>query len=324
MKRIRLPIFLLFVWGGGLFLPGEELIEAIVAIVNDSIITLSDYKEQHDAIYQVLKSQYEGEEFEKQYEMVKKGLLDQMITDLLLLQEAKKRGFNVSEQVRLTIENIKQENGLNSDEELRRTLLRQGIDFEEWRRQLEEGLLRQNVIVAEVDRGIVIDDSEVVKYYRLHPEEFTEPEQYSLKAIYISATGKSREEVEAIKKEINERLERGDDFSTLAAQYSEGPEKETQGSLGIFKKGELEKSLEEAVVKLEVGQRSPWIQVREGWYLLRIEERKESYLKPFDEVRKKIEEKLFMEMRQKKITEFLRELKARSYIKILIPNPWEV
>ncbi len=321
MKKLKLVTILGLIWLGLALAWGEEVVEEIVAIVNDDIITLSQYKNQHEALYQMLKSQFQGEEFQQHYRQERKKLLEIMITDLLLLQEAKKKGLNVEEQVKLTIENIKEQNGINSDEELRRLMSQQGIDFEAWKSQMEENILKQGVIATEVDRNIVVDDSEVVNYYKLHSQEFTDPVEYKLKAIYISVSNKTSQEAEALKKEVANKIAAGEDFSSLASQYSEGPEKEHQGDLGTFKKGELAENLEQAVDKLKTGEVTSWLEIRDGWYILKLEEKKEARLKPFEEVRKNIEEKLFNEKRQERLKEFLKELKEKSYIKILDPNP---
>jgi len=321
MKEISVVSLFILIISCVLFLSWQEVVEEIVAIVNNDIITLSNYKNEHDNMYQNLRSQLSGEQLDKQYEMMKKELLNMMITNLLLLQEARKKGFDVREQVNLTIENIKKENSLNSDQELRYALQQQGMVYEEWIKAMEERFLRENVIFAEVRRNIVIDDSVVVNYYKLHPEEFTEPIEYKLRAIYISTEGKSEEEVEAKKQEIDEKIQAGEKIADLAGQYSEGPGKESQGDLGSYKKGDLEKTLEQAVEKLKAGEIAPWLNVRNGWFLVKLEEKKESRLKSFEEARKEIEEKLFNQESQKGLEEYLKELKEKSYIKILNPNP---
>ena len=303
------------------FFWAEEAIESIVAIVNDDIITLSQYKNQHEVLYQMMRAQFQGEEFQEHYRQTRKELLNTMITELLLLQEARKRGINVEEQLKLAVENIKEENGLNSDEELWQVMRRQGIDPEVWKQQMRENIMKQGVIVTEVDRSIVLEDSEIVNYYKLHPEEFTEPAEFELRAIYISSAEKTSGEIENLKKEIESKIASGEDFNNLASTYSEGPARDTQGNLGTFKKGELEKTLEQAVEKLKVGETTPWLTVKDGWYLLNLEEKKEERLGSFDEVRREIEEKLFTEKRQKRLEGFIKELKQKSYIKILNPNP---
>jgi parvulin-like peptidyl-prolyl isomerase len=321
MIKYRKALVFVLIFLAPLVLVADDVVEAIVAIVNDDIITLTQYKAQHEELYQTLRTQFQGDEFTQRYELLRKELLDTMITELLLLQEAQKMGFNVSEQVAMTIENIKKENNLNSDEELKRALLQQGIDFDAWKKHMEQSFMKQGVIYTAVSRSIVIDDTDIVNYFNRHQEEFREPAEYVLKAIYISTEGKSEEEVEVKKGEIDDRLSSGEDFSALAGQYSEGPEKDSQGDLGSFKEGELAVNLRQAVQNVETGETTPWIQMPNGWYLLKLADKKESRLRTFEESRKEIEQRLFAEQEQKKLKEFLTELKAQSYIKILMANP---
>jgi len=297
-----------------------DIVEEIVAIVNGDVITLSDYKEQFNSTVQMLRSQLSGEAYYKEYDRLKDNLLDMMITDLLLLQQAKEKGLNVKEQVKATIEQIKKQNNLESDEDLMRAMQSQGIDYNQWMKQLEENMMRQAVIYTEVDRTIVVDDSEIVQYYKQKPQEFVVPPEYRIKAIYLSNSNAPASAVEQKRKEITDKLKGGQSFESLVAEYSEGP-KENGGDLGFFKKGELDKTIEQAVEKLKVGEISGWIEARNGWYLVKLQEKKDSYQKTFDEAKKDIEDKLFQEKRQKKIEEYIKKLKDQSYIKILKPNP---
>ena len=298
-----------------------QVVEEIVAIVNDDVITLSDFRSYHDTVYQMLRSQFQGEEFDKQYERVKKDLLDTMITDLLLLQMAKKKQYAVGEDVKNYVQRLKKENNIETDAQFQQVLAQQGIQYDEFLKQVEENILRQVYISQEVDRSIVVDESEGVSYYKLNQAEFTEPEEYKLRAIYLSAETRTAEELESRKTEISDKVGSGGDFTALAAELGDSPLKENQGDLGFIKKGELDKTLEEAVVKLKPGEIAPWVQSRNGWYLLKLEEKKESRLKPYEEVNKDIWEKLFMQKKGKKMVEFIASIKAKNYIKILKPNP---
>lgn len=308
-------LLLILALGGALL--RADIVEEIVAIVNGEVITLSDYKEQFNSMVQLLRSQLSGEAYFKEYEKLKDNLLDMMITDLLLLQKAREKGLNVKEQVKATIEQIKKQNNLESDEELMQAMRSQGIEYNQWVKQLEENYLRQAVIYSEVDRTIVLDDSEIVQYYKQKPQEFVVPPEFHIKVIYLSSTNPG---VEEKKQEISAKLKNGGKFEDLVAEYSEGP-KDNGGDLGFFKKGEMDKALEAAVEKLKVGEISDWVEARNGWYLLKLEEKKDSYQKKFDEARKEIEEKIYLEKRQKKIEEYVNKLKEESYIKILKPNP---
>lgn len=303
---------------------GQDVVEAMVAVVNDDYISLSEYLERHDLFYQILSSQLQGEEFTRQYEEIKKGLLDTMITDLLLLQEAKNMGFDVTQQVREQIELFKEQNGFSSDDELIRALNQQGMTFEEWEQDIEDNILRQSVLFNEVGRSIVVDDSELVGYYNQNQEQFRQPEEYTLKAIYVSSESRTAEEAEARKREIDSRIAGGEDMSVLASEYGEGPEKDAQGDLGSFKKGDLAPSLEEAVAGLEVGEYSAWVEMPAGWYLLRLVERKESFILPFEEAREEIQRMLYDQKNEVEVTKYYERLKKRSFIKILIPDPLEI
>jgi parvulin-like peptidyl-prolyl isomerase len=244
-----------------------------------------------------------------------------MITETLLLQAAKKKQVNVSEQLKAYLENLKKQNNIESEEQFRAVLRQQGMDYDQFVKQLEENIMRQAVIAYEVDRSIVVEEPEVINYYKLNPEEFIEPAEYRIRAIYLSTEGRSGEELEAKKKEISEKLNAGEDFSMVAGQDSDSPMKENQGDLGAFKHGELEKALEQAVAKVSVGEVTPWIEAKNGWYVLKLEEKKESRPLTLEEVKKKIEEQLFAEKREKKLQEFLKQIKEQSYIKIVNPNP---
>jgi len=319
MKRANKFIGLFFILAASLL--AQDLVEAIVAVVNDDIITLSEYKQEYNSRMRMLRSQLQGEELSKQQEMLKDNLLEALITDRLLLQEARKLGLNVTEQVRMTLENIKRENNLKSDEELKRALAQQGLLYEDFVAQMEQNMLKQNIIFSEVGRKIAIADPDIVSYYKAHQEEFIEPIEYTLKMIYISQERKSPEEIESKKAQADQKLAAGEDFGKVAAELSEGPEKDSQGDLGSYKKGELQEDLEQAVVDLEVGGVTPWINVQGAWSKLKLVGKKDRRLKEFQEVRKEIEEKIFEERQQEELKKYMARIRDKSYVKILISNP---
>ncbi len=300
---------------------GQEIVEEIVAIVNDDVITFSEFKKEYDTRAQIATAQVQGEQLEKYLAQLKSQLMDMMITDKLLLQLAKEKNLNVTESVKNAVEKIKKDNNLASDDDLKRALLNQRLEWDSWLKQLEEDALRQTVVGQEVNRLIVLDDAEVVDYYRKHQPEFVEPEEYTIRAIYLTLENIPAADLEAKKKEIDDKLGPGADFAEISGTYSDAPLKETKGNLGTLKKGELEKTLQEAVDKLKKGDISPWIQAKAGWYLLKMEDKKDSRLLPFETAKLTIEQKLYEERQAVKLKEFLETVKKRSYIKILKPNP---
>ena len=326
MSKIRISlVVLLLVLLSFSFLFGQEVVDAIVAIVNDDIITVSDYLVEHDTLYELLRAQLQGGEFTKQYEKEKEGLLERMITELLLLQEAMRQDIrstaDIDGQIRGIVDNIKEQYNIESDEDFKRMMAQQGMDYDAWIAQQEKSILQQSLIFSEVGRSIAIDETDVVNYYDLHPEEFTELPSYKLRGIYISSEDKNDEDAQAKMEEIDRKIAEGEELEGLASEYSEGPEKESQGDIGTYKKGEMDKNLEQAVENLEEGDLTSWIDVPTGWFLLKLDEKTESRLKEFEDVKKEIENQLFLQEQQVRIQDYLEDLKKRSYINILIPDP---
>ncbi len=299
----------------------QEIVEEIVAVVNDDVITLSQYKREYDTRVQAARAQLQGDDINKYLTELKNTLMDALVTDLLLLQMARERNLNVTEQVKLTIENIKKENKLESDDDLKRALQSQGMEWNAWLKQLEETMLRQGVVVQDVTRSIALDDAEVVAYYKKNSPEFIEPEEYKIRAIYLATDKAPAEALEAKKKEIDDKIKSGGDFTELAGAYSDDPLKELKGDLGTIKKKDLDKTLLQEVEKLKKNGVSPWVQAKSGWYLIKLEDKKDSRLLSFDEAKKTIEEKLYTEKQNVKLKDFLDNIKKNSYIKILKPNP---
>ncbi len=300
----------------------QETVEGIVAIVNDDVITLSDFRTQYEmATAQLRAQQMPQEQLDQQLALLKKEFLNSMITEMLLLQKAKELNLNVQEQMKSMIEKIKQDNNLASDADLRRAVEQQGMTYEGWLKQYEEGMMRQGVLYTEVERAIVLEDSEVVAYYKKNPAEFTVPTEYKLNAIYLAGENRTAEQVDALKAAVDAKLKSGASFADTAAELSDQPMKDAKGELGTFKAGELETALESPVERLKPGDRTGWINNKNGWYLLQLVEKKDSYVRSFEDARKEVEEKLFSEKRAVKGEAYIKTLRERSYVKILNPDP---
>jgi peptidyl-prolyl cis-trans isomerase SurA len=318
-KSLRLFAGMMLLAGAAL--AAQEIVEEIVAVVNDEIITLSDFKREYAIKAQQAQAQLQGDELEKALAQVKTALLDAMITDRLLLQMAKEKNFNITEQLKMTIDNIKKENGIETDEELRRAVRGQGLDYDTWLKDMEETILKQSVIYSEVNKSLVIDEAQVIEYYKSHKSEFVQPAEYKVRAVYLSLTEREGPALEAYKAEITGKIKGGLDFTQAAETYSDAPLKETKGDLGTLVVGQIDKTLETALEPLKSGEISNWIQAKNGWYMLRVEDRKESRTKSFEEAKRDIEQKMTSALQEVKFKEFMQGLKKRSFIKILKPNP---
>ncbi|MCK7525190.1 MAG: peptidyl-prolyl cis-trans isomerase [Ignavibacteriales bacterium] len=174
---------------------------------------------------------------------LKKQFLDLMITELLLLQKAKELGLNVQEQLKGMLEKIKAGEQLR----LRRRTCAgpsssQGMSYEAWLKEYEEGMMRQGVLYTEVERSIVLEDSEVVQYYKKNPAEFTDAHRVQAQRRLPRGRRAARpRSCETLKAAIDAKLKGGTPFGDVAAELSDPPMKDAKGDLGTFKAGELEK-----------------------------------------------------------------------------------
>ncbi|RPI97501.1 MAG: hypothetical protein EHM31_13410, partial [Candidatus Aminicenantes bacterium] len=124
-----------------------------------------------------------------------------------------------------------------------------------------------------------------------------------------------------LKAAIDAKLKGGAPFADTAAELSDPPMKDAKGDLGTFKAGELERALEEPVEKLKAGETSPWVSNKNGWYLLQLVEKKDSFLRPFEDARREVEEKIFNGKRAVKTEAFIKTLRDKSYVKVVNPDP---
>ncbi len=330
MTKIKTVVFFVilftFLSSAGLAASQAEVIEAIVAVVEGDIITLSEIRTEYRLRAEALRSQLEGEQLSTQLKRMKANLLEDMITNKLLLQKAKQQGIDVTEQLNMQIESLKKENGFETDAQLIQAMRQQGIVFEEWKQEMEENLLQQAVIFNEVGQSIVVDDTEVVNYYHENREEFVEPAEYTIKAIYLSGENRIREEVQGTMDEISGRIQAGENFGALAAEYSdlepaESEDEESRGLLGSYQPGDLNRVLEEEVEQLETAEVSNWIEAQNGWWLLKLVNKKESRIKEFEEVREDIERTLYQQKQQQAIEGYISKMRENSYVKVIIENP---
>lgn len=313
----------LLLLGLALLAPAQQVVEEIVAVVNDEVITMTMFKAEYEGRLRTAQSQFRGEELDKAVEFIQANILDEMVTDMLLLQIARTMNLNVADQMKTIVANIMKENDIESEEDFKRALAQQGFAYDVWIKMTEERLMRDYVLRSEIGRKIVIEDAEIVDYHKKHKNEFVVPEEYTLKAVYLTVEGKDPAALEAKKAGIDARIKEGTAFETVAETESDEPMKEAKGNLGTFKKAELDKTLLAVVESLKKGDRSGWVQTKNGWYLLLLEDRKDSRVLEFEEARGQITEKIGLEKQNAELAKFLAELKTKNYIKILKPKPFE-
>lgn len=294
--------------------------DRIVAIVNDQVITLSELNEAFQPFQAQLAASYAGAARERDVAEHKATLLERMIDSLLMEQEARKAGITIrDEEVSAAIGEILERRKL-SQEDLVRSLQREGATLAAYRKGMRDQLMRIRLIRRSLQAKVAVTDEEIGAYYLKHREDYEGKEAVRLRQIVLplprgggeSARARLRDEAA----QIHRHLLAGEPFEQLLAQYSQGAAAATGGDVGFVERGVILSEVEDVAFALPVGQISGVIESPVGFHILQVLDRRGAGLKGIEAVREEIREKIDQEKMEKKFEEWLTELRKKSHIEI--------
>jgi parvulin-like peptidyl-prolyl isomerase len=298
-----------------------RVVEEIVAKVNADIITRGELESTRRSIEAELRKQgLTGAALEKAIKDQANDALRDQIDQLLLVQHAKDLNINVDAEVTKRLAAIQVDSKI-ADPDKFHDYLREGsgLSFEDFRQKLRDQILTQRVVGQEVMSRISPPHSEVEKYYEEHKKDFVRQEQVFLREILISTEGKTPDQVaqaEKRAKDLVARARKGEKYGELARQYSDAETKENFGELPPYKRGQLNKKIEDVVFKEKKGYVTDPIRLPNGFLILKIEERYEAGQAPLSDVENEIMEKLSMPQMQPKVRELLTKLREDAFLEI--------
>jgi peptidyl-prolyl cis-trans isomerase SurA len=298
------------------------LVDRIVAVVNDEIITLYDLDKEFEPYARNIKSL--GYSEEKQMQLMAKfrsDLLNKLIESTIADQEIKKNKLEVTEaELNNTIERIKASKSL-TDETLREGLEQEGLTMEEYRGELKAQLLRSKLVNLEVKSKIVITDENIRQYYNEHIEKYTGEKKFHLWNIYIPLSDPSSDSqmqaALANMKTILSKLDQGAAFKELVNDQSLAALDANGGDLGLFLQKELSDKILDAIKNLKAGEHTPVLKTGSVYQIIYLDKVVEAHSKGIEDVKSEIEEILYREFVDNKYQEWLKELRNRSHIRVI-------
>lgn len=293
-------IFLLYLFSVILFVCPQAnycIEDRVIAVVNDEVIT----KEELNSYIMLLKLQI-GLEGWDEFQMTQRKALDSLIEDRLVAQEAKNKKIEIEERlIDSRIEKMK--SGFENEEEFFSELFKQGITQSELRKRIKDQMLSDRFITLYVRNRIFVSPKEVTEYYQSHTDEFYLSERILTESIFVSD--------KELSDDIYTELNNGVDFTQLQEKYSQ------KNSLGLVKRGELRKELEDIIFNLEQGQYSRPIEIeREGYYIFKIQNRYPRECNKLIEVQDAISKIVAQKKFDMKLKALLDDLRKKSYIDI--------
>lgn len=292
----------------GRTIDGQE----VVAIVNDEKILKSEYDKNLKDIEETLKKYYgedalESEEGKTTMENIKKQLLEDMINNVIIEQEAKKRGIEITEdELEKRLDELKTQFG--GEQNFEEFLKEQGLSLDDVKKNVTQEMLYSQLL-DEATKDVEVTEKEVKEYYDLHKNEFKEsPDEVRARHILVSSEEKARE--------ILKQIKDGSDFAELAKKNSEDPvSAEKGGDLGYFSRGQMVAPFEKAAFELEPGQVSDIVKTDFGYHIIKVEDKKIYPVYEFQKVEDEIRKTLLSNRKNEVFTEKLNEWKNKSIIK---------
>ena len=288
-------------------LRADNVVEEIIARVNNSIVTRAEYLRSKEQLKDEIK-QDNPVDFHKAYAEKEKDVLRDLINQQLLLDKGKDLGITGDVELIKRLDEMRKQMNLQTIDELEEEAKRQGVSFEDFKQNLRNQIITQQVIGREVGAHITVSKEEEQKFYQDHRSEMQQPERIRLSEILIpigkpqpadkaapasggpAADGASPVPVplappapvpteeqlvaasEAKAQDVLQEIKKGTSFEEVAKKYSQGPTAAQGGDLGYFERGKLAKELEEKTFAMKAGDVSDVIRSKQGFIILKVTE----------------------------------------------------
>lgn len=301
----------------------DTVVQEIIARVNNQIITRSEYVRSQEDLRKEAQQQ-DPINADKLVAEKDKDVLRDLIDQQLLLEKGKDLGMTADTELIKKLDQMRKEMNLESMEDLEKAAQAQGISFEDFKQNMRNQIITQQVIGREVGQRLVIDKSEEKKFYDEHQKDLNQAEQIKLSEILVSTEKKAKDstdeqQLEAAKTKADDLLDqikKGARFEDVAKKNSDGPSASQGGDLGYFKRGTLAKELEDVTFAMKAGQVSDVIRTRQGYVILKVVEHHDAGVPPLSQIEAHVQDAVYMQKLQPALREYLTKLREQAFIDI--------
>jgi len=351
MKKACLSLVLVSILPA--LLGADTVVEEIVARVNNSIITRSDYLRSKEQLKDEIKNQESGGNSDKTYADREKDVLRDLIDQQLLLEKGKDLGITADTELIKKLDEMRKQMNLDSMEELEKAATAQGVSYEDFKQNLRNQIITQQVIGREVGSHLSTSKEEEQKFYEEHKNEMEQPEEIHLSEILVALPKPAPAKTEAPKsgtdtpasvplapagsapvaepvpseaeqlaateakaKALLDQIKKGAAFEDVAKKSSDGPTASQGGDLGIFKRGALSKGLEDTTFAMKAGEVTDVIQTKQGFVILKVTEHQMAGIPTMKQMEPRIQDMLYYQKLQPALRAYLKKLREEAYIDV--------
>ncbi len=319
-----------------------QVVEEIITRVNNQIITTSEFQRSKEQLKEEVKQQ-EPANADKIYSDREKDILRDLIDQQLLLEKGKDLGITGDTDLIKRLDQMRKDMKLDTMEALEKAATAQGISYEDFKQNMRNQIITQKVIGEEVGSHLAMTKEEEQKFYDEHKNEMEQPEAIKLSEILVApqklsdpAAGSSGDPkpaddatkaaaeaaalaaAEAKANDLLKQIRAGANFEDIAKKNSDGPSAADGGALGVFKRGQLAKELEDKTFAMKAGNVTDVIRTKQGFVILRVTDHQKAGIPDMKDVEPRIQDALYYEKLQPALRTYLTKLREEAYIDIKV------
>jgi peptidyl-prolyl cis-trans isomerase SurA len=336
------------------FLNADTVVEEIIARVNNSIITRSDFERSKLQLKDEIKQQ-DPTNADKAFTDKERDVLRDLIDQQLLIDKGKDLGLTADTELIKKLDEMRKQMNLESLDDLEKAAQAQGVSYEDFKQNLRNQIITQQVIGREVGGHLNITKDEEQKFYEEHKSEMEQPEQIRLSEILVSTSKPSSitpiekpdpaappgaadaakpaetaspdiapatehaddlAAAEAKANSLREQIQKGTAFDDVAKKSSDGPSAAQGGDLGYFKRGTLSKDLEDRTFAMKAGDVTDVIRTKQGFVILKVTEHQQAGIPTLKQMEPRIQDALYYQKLQPALRAYLKKLREEAFIDV--------
>jgi peptidyl-prolyl cis-trans isomerase SurA len=323
-----------------------QVVEEVITRVNNQIITRSEFERSKDQLKEEVKQQ-DPKDPDKAYADREKDVLRDLIDQQLLLDKGKDLGITGDTDLIKRLDQMRKDMKLESLEDLEKEATKQGVSWEDFKQNMRNQIITQKVIGEEVGGHLAISKEEEQKFYDDHKSEMEQPEYIRLSEILVAPKAvvpsitpaaapvatdpntpapatpnaqpaddeAARQAAEAKAHDLLKQIHDGASFEDIAKKYSDGPSAADSGALGMFKRGQLDKGIEDKTFAMKTGDVTDVIRTKQGYVILKVVDHQMAGIPPLKDILPKIQDALYYQKLQPALRAYLTKLREDAYIK---------
>jgi peptidyl-prolyl cis-trans isomerase SurA len=283
---------------------GPVVVDRVVAVVNDEVITLSDLQRE-----EVLKK--------VDVQKDERLLLEDMIDRKIQMAAAKRAGMDVTDkELADAVADIMKRNSFDN-KQFEAALAKEGLTLDQYKAELREQMTLSRMFNKYVRSGLAIDEAEVRAYYERNSKNYSLPEEIRVRQIFFRAPDNATPaEAAAIKERVTAalaRAQKGEDFVRLVKELSESEDAAQGGDLGFMQRDQLVPEIEQVARTLKPGEIAGPIKFAGGFHIIRLEEIR-TPVQPFEKVKDEITKMQYEQKVDNAYRTWLQTIRSDSHI----------